>query len=382
MRVTRMSNERGIALAVAVFALVVMGALVAGIFFAGRLEQQSGQNAVYAAQAAEAAEAGLSRAIAGQTSTAMLAMAVDPAGTPTLTTSTFGSNATYSTGVRRQTTDLWLVKSVGKRTNAASGAIATRTLGQLVRLNTANISVAAGLTAIGRITVTGNSTVSGRDATASAWTSPKVNCPTPVDKAGVKYNGTLSQQGSSVINGSPASQSDPTLNSSNIFGGSNFAALKALRTLTLTGNVSGIGPVTTSAPVRCNASVQTNWGAPTDTGSVCFDYFPIIYHNGDLSISGSGSGQGVLLVEGNLNVQGRIDFYGPVIVTGSVSIRGTGSDDIKFYGGVMAQDVTLDDSRLSGNATVNYSSCAIQRALQGSATVAGVNERSWLQLYE
>jgi hypothetical protein len=86
-------------------------------------------------------------------------------------------------------------------------------------------------------------------------------------------------------------------------------------------------------------------------------------------------------VEGNLNVQGRIDFYGPVIVTGGVNIRGTGSDDVKFYGGVMAQDVTLDDSKLTGNATVNYSSCAIRRALQGSATPIPLTERSWVQLY-
>ena len=118
--------------------------------------------------------------------------------------------------------------------------------------------------------------------------------------------------------------------------------------------------------------------APT---SPCFNYFPIVYHYGDLSISGSGSGQGILLVEGNLNVQGRIDFYGPVIVTGGVDVRGTGSDDVKFYGGIMAQNVTLDDSRLTGNATVNYSSCAIKRALQGSAFAEPLNERSWVQLY-
>jgi hypothetical protein len=43
--------------------------------------------------------------------------------------------------------------------------------------------------------------------------------------------------------------------------------------------------------------------------------------------------------------------------------------------------VTLDDSRLTGNATVNYSSCAIRRALQGSATPASLSERSWVQLY-
>ncbi len=52
-------NERGIALALAVFALVVIGAIVAGTVFAGRLEQRGGQNTIYAGQAFEAADAGL-----------------------------------------------------------------------------------------------------------------------------------------------------------------------------------------------------------------------------------------------------------------------------------------------------------------------------------
>jgi type II secretory pathway component PulK len=58
------SDERGIALLIALVALGVIGALVGGIFFAARLEQQSGQNALYAVQAGEAAEAGLSEAVA------------------------------------------------------------------------------------------------------------------------------------------------------------------------------------------------------------------------------------------------------------------------------------------------------------------------------
>jgi Tfp pilus assembly protein PilX len=77
MRARRLSDERGIALAVAVFALVVIGALVAGTFFAGRLEQQTGSNTFMAAQAAEAAEAGLSDAIAGQTAATLLAVKTD-----------------------------------------------------------------------------------------------------------------------------------------------------------------------------------------------------------------------------------------------------------------------------------------------------------------
>jgi hypothetical protein len=183
------------------------------------------------------------------------------------------------------------------------------------------------------------------------------------------------------VTGQPVSQLDPSLNNSTIFGGTDFASLKALRTLTLTGDISGLAPAVIGSPAVCNTSLENNWGAPTDQTSPCFNYFPVIYHYGDLSISGSGAGQGILLVEGNLNVQGQIDFYGPVIVTGGVNVRGTGSDDVKFYGGILAQNVTLDDSRLTGNATVNYSSCAIRRALQGSAVPTPLSERSWVQLY-
>ena len=143
----------------------------------------------------------------------------------------------------------------------------------------------------------------------------------------------------------------------------------------------GLAAAVTGTPPKCDTSLESNWGAPTVSTSPCFNYFPIVYHYGDLSISGSGEGQGILLVEGNLDVQGRIDFYGPVIVTGGVNVRGTGSDDVKFYGGILAQNVTLDDSRLTGNATVNYSSCAIKRALQGSAIPTPLKERSWVQLY-
>ena len=47
----------------------------------------------------------------------------------------------------------------------------------------------------------------------------------------------------------------------------------------------------------------------------------------------------------------------------------------------VAQDVTLDDTKLTGNAMINYSSCAIRRALQGSALPIPLTERSWVQVY-
>jgi hypothetical protein len=48
----------------AVFALVVIGALVAGTFFAGRLEQRTGLNSMFAEQSFELAEAGATDVLA------------------------------------------------------------------------------------------------------------------------------------------------------------------------------------------------------------------------------------------------------------------------------------------------------------------------------
>jgi hypothetical protein len=383
------SNERGVALAVAVFALVVIGALVAATFFAGRLEQQTGRNSMLAMQAAQVAEAGLGEAVAVSLNSATLnAMTIAPTASANsasiLTLGNYdgptGSYLGASRTVKRLSENLFLVTALGAKRSSSGDTLARQSLAQLIRLNSANVSIAAGLTAIGQVTVSGNSTVSGNDAKPASWTG--VACP-PLDSvAGVRYNGQLTQQGSAVITGDPPTQTDNGLTAANMLGGSTFEQLKAMRTLTLTGNVSGLAAVTTGTPARCDTSIMSNWGAPTVTTSPCFTYFPIIYHMGDLSISGTGEGQGILLVEGNLQVQGRIDFYGPVIVTGGVNIRGTGSDDVKFYGGVLAQDVTLDDSRLTGNATVNYSSCAIKRALNGSAIPEAFSERSFVQLYQ
>ena len=64
MGTSHLKNERGIALVLAIFATVVIGALVAGAFFVGRVEQLTGSNTVWATQASGAAESGLSDALA------------------------------------------------------------------------------------------------------------------------------------------------------------------------------------------------------------------------------------------------------------------------------------------------------------------------------
>ncbi|HEX6869782.1 MAG TPA: hypothetical protein VF163_01680, partial [Micromonosporaceae bacterium] len=157
------------ALAVAIFALVVIGALVAGTFYAGRLEQQTGQNSFYAMQAAEAAQGAMTQTMQAQNGATLTAIPIDRSTSTSFATVQVGA-AYGAPSVRRITTSLWLVQSIGSRTNGGQ-TLATSTVAQFYRLNQASFPVNAGLTAIGKVSVGGNSEVSGYDVTPPSWLS-------------------------------------------------------------------------------------------------------------------------------------------------------------------------------------------------------------------
>jgi Tfp pilus assembly protein PilX len=380
MRAPRLSDERGIALAVAVFALVVIGAIVAGTFFAGQLEEQSGRNTLYAAQAAEAAEAAFNNAVEVATGETFTAMAVGANPVTLATVTTNGGSATGTAEVSRLGGNIYLIRALGTRTSAGGSELARRSIGSLVRIEAADIPVNAGLTARGNVTVSGNAEITGFDNVPPAWSSG-VECPAEADVTGVRYNdGTLTVKGGGQkVTGNPESVKDPTLTASSIQ--EVVDELKPLATLIVTdNNPAASTPATIGDPARCNKALLTNWGDPITKTSPCFNYFPIIYHHGNLTLQGD-IGQGILLVEGDLTVTGGFVFYGPVIVTGTLSTEGNGSGGAKFYGGIIAGNVALEDNKVSGGAMVDYSSCALRRAFTNSGNIEPLQERSWVQLY-
>jgi hypothetical protein len=132
----RPNDERGIALAIAVFALAVIGALVGSIFFAGRLEQQSGQNTLFAAQAGEVAEAGLNDVIATIAAATLDGLPIG--GAPLdLGTVTLRDGVSARRQVTRLTGNLFLIRARGVRQDAGGTPLAVRSLGSLVRLGPA-----------------------------------------------------------------------------------------------------------------------------------------------------------------------------------------------------------------------------------------------------
>jgi hypothetical protein len=133
-------EERGVALAVAVFALALMGGLVAGNFVAGLLEQQSGRNTLYVMQAAEAAEAELHQALVLAPASTLSALPVG--GAAHALGAIASPEITAHREVARLTDGLFLIRARASRIDADGTPLATRTLGLLVKLTADSVGSA------------------------------------------------------------------------------------------------------------------------------------------------------------------------------------------------------------------------------------------------
>jgi hypothetical protein len=132
----------------------------------------------------------------------------------------------------------------------------------------------------------------------------------------------------------------------------------------------------------CDVSVDTNWGEPIDASNDCYPYWPVIWAQGDVHIASHGSGQGIMLVDGDLDITGGFEFYGVVIVKGTLRSTGTGGH---ISGTVMVYDggILSDQTTTSGNSLVQFSNCSIDRAtanLPSLSRAFPVINRSWFDL--
>lgn len=130
-------SEQGFALPLALFALVIIGALIAGTFFLGRLEQQAGRATLYLAQAAAAAEAGLVAAESYDPAVLLTLPVQAGAGGPVAAFPTIpvGADPTvrYTDTIARLTSTLFLIQATGQRLDADGHPLATHTLGAFAR---------------------------------------------------------------------------------------------------------------------------------------------------------------------------------------------------------------------------------------------------------
>jgi hypothetical protein len=380
-------DERGMALAVAIFALVVAGALIAGAFFAGNQEQRVGQNTLRVQQSFGAGEEALNEVVANWQPGTYNHIGIYPTDSFIVpTTTTGGGTGSYGGVIRKLNNNLYQVDLTGRDKRSASGALfgggARQRIGEFVRIRLLQMGIGGALTTQGSVKLSGNAFVDGRDHVPAGWTS--ANCDTIGDttKAGVRApDSVVVQTGSGAhLSGNPPFYKDTSVNQGTFtqYGDINYNDLAAAATIQLSGGNYKTGPSLTGA--ACNKTDLSNWGDGMNPAAACGTYFPIVHIAGSATLNGD-QGQGILLVDGDLSMQGSYQYYGIVIVKGSLKTAGGGSTDAHVWGAVMAQNVDLTLNSLSGNATLNYSKCAIIQALNMTGVVAPDRSRSWSLLF-
>lgn len=389
MRSNRVGDRRGFALLVALAALVIIGGLIVGAFFASTQEFRIGRNTVLQSRAMTAAEYGLNEALL--TSVWDPEWVEEASGTLVLENDTFdpGDGSVGSRSVVSLGNGNFLVVSEGFA-GSSLGAQARKRLGGFVKLRTPKFKLLGAITTKGAIKIAGSTEIHGEDTAPLLWS----DCPPSSDTLpGLAYNPDYPPQincsKDDCVTGEPATQEleaagDP--NTYNVFGDITYSDLVALATKTIPGGetFTSLQPtfnLDSLGNTYCVRSDTSNWGDPTHLypSTVCRSYFPIIHVTGDLKLTG-GEGQGILLIDGDLDASGGVNFYGPVIVKGALKITGNSAAP-RFLGGVMAENVDIDNNMMAGNSVVNYSSCAIEKAVNGSATAAFDKTRGWIEMY-
>lgn len=377
-------QKRGFALPVAVFALVVVGVLVTGGFYLARQETRIGIASVRGTTAFYLAERGTMEVLADWDVSVYGALPQWTSATVNDTT----EEGNWSVDVTRMTERLYFLLSTGNVTRgSAAYGTASRMMGTVARLNTADIEPPAALSTIGSLTVGGSSYIIGNDSVPSGWGG---YCgPTGPSKPGVLIDSlaNVTTVGTDFeVEGDPAFGEDTSLTADSLlsFGEFEWEDLVALADITYSSKlvITKLAPdsILVGGSYRCNSANDRNWGDPFDPGSACGTYFPIIYAAVDIAINANDYGQGILLVENDLAIQGGFTFYGPVIVRGTLSTAGTGGH---FNGGVIAANVDLDTSTVLGNALVQFSSCAVSRAILNNSALTKarpLENRSWVDL--
>jgi len=387
-RLTPHANRRdGFALAVAMVAIVVIGALIAGAFFTATQEYRLGRNSLVDQRAFSAAEAGVTQPIQGWLKQLNLSMNNGATRGPDTLQINGGGYA-----VRRITRlddyTFW-VMSDGYAGGRFGSMASHHQVNAIYRLAYPNFNILGALTVRGKVEVQGSSKVDGTDEIPPQWTTAGI-CPaasgaiagvtapdTSVVCSGNCPEGANAQQ---RIFGSPPESQNPAASDTMTYykyGDQNWNTLTQNADIKLPG--SNYKTLPSEVGGKCNYDDKVNWGDPGRTTS-CADYFPIIYVDGDLKIEANSRGQGVLLVNGSMEMAGGFEFNGILIVRNDIKSTGNGN---KIAGSAFAGNTyTTDNTSITGNSEIQYSKCAIERASKGSSTVVRTKQRGFAEIVQ
>jgi hypothetical protein len=381
--------RRGIALVLSIVAIVVIGALIGGAFFSSSQEYRIGRNSIVEQRAFAAAEMGVNNALLryGPGSNALIPVTLgNPGDTNQFTTVTPMGDSAKVTVTRLTNNAIWIA-SAGSAGQALGGTRSVRHSNLLMNVTRPDINIAGAITTAGGVRVQGAAKIDGTDIAPAGWGSCDVAAER--DTAGIAVapgqSVTVPQSGNAVTGNPPLSYDAHAADTSTYshYGSLTWDVLKANANIVVS---SDPNPLPVGTATTCDVSGANhikNWGEPFRVASNlvpgCQNYFPIIYATGDLHMNSNARGQGILLVEGSLIVNGTFDFVGVIIARNDIKAA---KGDMKVTGAMLSRNIDLtDNTSAAGSSFIQYSSCAVNAVTNGVAVVTPVRDRSWAQMY-
>jgi hypothetical protein len=379
----RRNDRRGIALITALFCIVVIALVISGAWFTSTQEFRGTRNELVEQRAFAIAEFGLNSEISNWDRSRNLpgGMAVGAIDSTKIYPS---SGDTAWVKVQRLGDNTFWVTSDGEANIGRPLLESRRQTNAYVRIAYPSITPKGAITAAGDVTIKGSAMVDGDNQDPPGWTQCASIPGTTVPAVVVPPGKTVDYKPGN-IGSTPAVVYDAAAADSNTYvryGSESWNSLTSNADVQLPGGVYGTDIAPDGTASTCNTGNPLNWGEPLRGGSAvagCLNYFPIVYSASSLHINGKGRGQGILLVNGDLQINGQFEWYGLVVVRDDLN-KGNGT--AKIQGAVYAANTNLGDPTwVNGNQDVFYSKCAAESALRGSAILVRVKERGWAQIY-
>ena len=385
-RPRRLRERRGMALMITLASIVILLVLSSGAMMGSLQDFRAGRNTLVEQRAFAVAEYGLNSEVSNWERGRNLPPPRGMAFGAIDSSSVFVAqgDTAYVKVTRLNDNTFWVV-STGRASMGTAQLESQRRTSMLVRIAYPTIRPGGAIVTAGGINMRGSAEVDGRDNDPSGWTQCTSIAKNDTLGIAVAPGQTVNIQKPGNLTGSPSGWAyDAAAADSNTYvryGTESWNSLVANADIRLGSNAYAPEPIGTSS--TCDEGVLTNWGEPNrGSGSVvgCQDYFPIIYIDGDATINGNGRGQGILLVNGNIRINGTMDWYGLIVARNDID---AGNGTANVYGSVMSRNAIIDDgsSLLAGTSNFYWSSCALESALRGSAILTRVRDRAWAQLY-
>lgn len=360
----------GFALITVLLLLIGLAVLATGLVFAAAQQATVAGSAHDVARARRAAEAALGHAIENWIATER---ARDPTGRATglVDPTTLEPGVIMSAQARRLTGDLFLVHGIGSASRQGTATI-EQSASRLVRSLDAD-RVGRGLDAaliVGAATIAAGVIVDGLspDSTPHDPLAADLCARWPVLGAALRASpDSLRVSAGAATAGVPPLIADT--NAIRFLDGLGFLDLGTLARTARSIDAPSLTPAPVSDGVRCDTAAAGNWGSGAGP---CAHYWPLLHAPADLTLAG-GYGQGILIADGDLVLDGGIQWRGLVLARGEVIVR-----DARIEGVVVAARLNLE----AGSASLDR--CALASALVASAPIRAAHPpaRSWLPAFD